>query len=462
MVSTTTLRLVNKPGVNLPLTYSTGTVSYSAGFSRSLRRLLAGRGLAVLWLLLTVITSQSARAQEVPELQITSKYYVVLDANTGEIYAQRGAHHHAPMASLTKVFTTIEALNRAPLTAEITTDKTDMMEASATTMGFGPEETFNLQDLLYGMMLPSGNDAAHAIARGIGAQDGDASGNESVDRYVGWMNQRLQAMGLVDTHLANPHGWGVPNHFSSAYDLAAFTRYALQYPMFVSLISTELYDTETGGYEVTNTNKMLNTYPGLIGGKTGYDDDAGYCLIEVAKRGDTTMISVTLDGVAPDDWYDDNRVLLNYAFDTKAKREKAGQPFVGDIDSYVDPGVALVAASVVAAGSATGQLATNLFQPNSAPTTLAAPFASPTVAPVVGSSESSTPNDDIPSPRFIAIAVVALLVIGVKFVDTARRHPSGGWSLRRPRALAVSHEHGVSVSSDDGMVSTPTGQPEDE
>jgi len=422
---------------------------------------------AAIWLLVSAFHIQSARAQEVPELQITSKYYVVLDADTGEIYAQRDAHHHAAMASLTKVFTTVEALERAPLNTEITTDSSDLMDASATVMGFGPDETFSLQDLLYGMMLPSGNDAAHAIARGIGTQDDDAAGDDSVARFVGWMNQRLQAMGLVDTHLANPHGWGVPNHYSSAYDLAAFTRYALQYPMFVSLISTELYDTKTGGYEVTNTNKMLNTYPGIIGGKTGYDDDAGYCLIEVAKRGNSTMISVTLDGVAPDDWYDDNRVLLDYAFDTKAAREKASQPFAGDVVGYVNPAAALVADSFVAGGAATGQLATNLQQPTVVATNPATPSSRPTVIPAIGASQDSSSTGDQPGGgsttfRMIAVAIAALLVIGVKLFDVARTHPTGGWSLRRPQPLTISQEDEVQVSLEEGAIPSAGGDQGDD
>jgi D-alanyl-D-alanine carboxypeptidase len=400
-------------------------------------RYVVGRVFFALWLIGSALVASPVHAQEVPELQITSKYYVVLDAATGEIYAQREAHHHAPMASLTKVFTTIEALNRASLTTDITTDDTDMMDAAAKTMGFGPGETFSLKDLLYGMMLPSGNDAAHAIARGLGAENGDKTGEDSSNRFVDWMNQRLQAMGLVDTHLSNPHGWGVPNHYSSAYDLAAFTRYALQYPTFVDLISTPIYDTQSGGYEVTNTNKMLNTYPGIIGGKTGYDDDAGYCLIEVAKRGDTTMISVTLDGVAPDDWYDDNRVLLDYAFDQKAEREKSGKPFDGDVVSYVDPGAALVANSVIAGGATTGQDATNLLQSAATPPKAVVPVASPTSAPVVGSVDSLSNSDNSSGGsdslfKIVAIAAALVLVVGVKLFDTVRGSPTGGWSLKKP------------------------------
>jgi D-alanyl-D-alanine carboxypeptidase len=398
-------------------------------------------------------------AQEAPELQITSKYYVVLDADTGEIYAQRDVHHQAPIASLTKIFTTVEALERAPLSTEITTSESDLVPADATTMGFGPGETFSLEELLFGMMLPSGNDAANAVARSMGTSQHDATDDQAVERFVGWMNQRAQAMGLVDTHLVNPDGWGVPNHYSSVYDLAAFTRYALQYPTFVSLISTESYSTDNG-YTVTNTNKMLNTYQWIVGGKTGYDNDAGYCLIEVASRGDTTMISVTLDGVAPDDWYDDNRVLLDYAFEQKADREEIGQPFAGDIVAFNDPGATLVDKSFLPGGSGTGQVF--VAQASSTPETASeasspeagiAVVASPSaVAPIQSVSDDTTGNSDSSGLKLLAVAAVALLVIGIRSADTWRRNPSGmPWSLR-PKAALVS-QAGV-VETDDDKHST--------
>ncbi len=285
-----------------------------------------------------------AAAQEVPELQITSRRYIVIDADTGEVFAQRGADDRVAMASLTKVFTAIEGIESASPDTLMTTDESDIFDASSTTMGFGAGETLKFEDLLYGMLLPSGNDAAHALARNLGYQPGD-SDEQAVERFVARTNQRIRNMGLNDTNLVNPHGWGVPGHYSTAHDLAAFTRYALRYPRFVDAISTEAYSASDGLY-VTNTNKMLNSYDDLLGGKTGYDDDAGYCLIEVAQRDGSTMISVTLDGVAPDDWYDDNRVLLDYAFEQKAKRVAANLPITGRVVTFRDPDATLIEQNV--------------------------------------------------------------------------------------------------------------------
>ena len=264
-----------------------------------------------------IATPRTVLAQEVPELKINSARYIVIDAQTGEIFAQRNAHEQAAMASLTKVFTLVEALESGSLSTRITTTDDDMVSDQASVMGFGAGESFTLEDLLYGLMLPSGNDAARAIARTFGSQPGD-SPEAAVDRFVARINQRVRNMGLTETNIITPDGWGVPGHYSSAHDLAVFTMYALRYPTFVDTISTKTYETSNGGYQLRNNNRLLGTYSNLLGGKTGYDNDSGYCLIEVAERDGMRMISVTLDGIPPEDWYDDNRVLLEYAFEQKS------------------------------------------------------------------------------------------------------------------------------------------------
>ena len=151
-------------------------------------------------------------------------------------------------------------------------------------------------------------------------------------------------MGLTDTHLVNPDGWGVPGHYSSAYDLAAFTMYALRYPRFVKAFSTGTYETADGSYDFRNNNRMLRTYEGIVGGKTGYDDDAGWCLINVAERNGRRVIAVTMNGVAPDDWYDDNRVLLDYALEQQALRAETGAGITGEVLRFRDPDAAIILA----------------------------------------------------------------------------------------------------------------------
>lgn len=352
------------------------------------------------------------KAQEVPELEINSAAYIVIDAETGEIFAQRNAHDQRAMASLTKVFTATEALKRARLDHTITTHDDDVYDDSSTRVGFGSGEQFSLIDLLYGMLLPSGNDAAHAIARDLGTELGDTSDDESYERFIAWMNERIQLMGLEDTHLVNPHGWGVPGHYSTAYDLAVFMRYAIQSPEFLEIIGTSAYTT-ANGYSFTNTNKILGTEADLIGGKTGYDDDAGYCLIEVAQRNGHTMISVTLDGVAPDDWYDDNVVLLNYAFD---EVEARGGVIEGEVASYTDPDVAMLSTA-----STAGAIQGDAVSPDVAavqPTAESGGQASTRIGGSPGDSEQSQTSQSVgrsaPGPNgamAIAVAVALAFVI---------------------------------------------------
>lgn len=306
---------------------------------------------------LMVLLSPVIAAQEVPELQVNSSRYIVIDADTGEIYAQRDADKQVAIASLTKVFTAVQALNMAPLDTVITTSEADLVSAEATVMGIGPGETYTLRDLIYGMMLPSGNDAAHAIARSLGYQKGDTD-EEAVQRFMDLLNQRIQNMGLENTHLLNPDGWGVPGHYSTAADVAAFMQYASEYPFLVKVMGTSSYTTSNGAITVTNSNKILNSYAPLVGGKTGYDWDSGWCLVNLAESGDARMIAVTLDGVAPDDWYDDNRVLLEYGFERKAELESAGKAFNGDTVAWHYPDAAELASIGDHRTSVTGEVAT--------------------------------------------------------------------------------------------------------
>lgn len=306
--------------------------------------------IAVCGLLLATVLAPLARAQEVPELQITSTNYILINADTGEILAQRGAHERRAPASLTKVFTAIQAIEEAPPGEEITTSEADLVSDFASQVGFGPGETFTVEELLYGLMLPSGNDAARALARGLGAEPGDTD-EQALNRFLDRLNQRLLDMGLVDTHLVNPDGWGVPGHYSSAYDLAAFTMYALKYPRFVRTFSTGTYETADGQYIFKNNNRMLRTFEGIVGGKTGYDDDAGWCLVNVAERGGTKLIAVTMNGVAPDDWYDDNRVLLEYGFEQLALRSPGETAPTAEFVSFRDPDAAKILAMATASGS---------------------------------------------------------------------------------------------------------------
>lgn len=363
---------------------------------------------ALAFLPAAAIAQEAAATAEVtgPDLGIVSDRYIVVDAETGEVYAQRGMHEQAPLASLTKIFTAIEAIEEAPGEFEITTTEDDLVNWEATQVGFGPGETFTLRDLLFGMMVESGNDAAYAIARSLGATEGDDA-DTAVARFMDRVNARVQDMGLTDTRLVNPDGWGVTGHYSSAYDIAAFTRYALRYPRFVEAISVEEFET-SNGYNLVNTNKMMERWDDLLGSKTGYDDTAGYCLMQVARQGGATMIAITLDGEAPDVWYEDNRALLDYAFAARAERQSTGAGPMPMVARYLDPDAAVLQRIATADATVGGV----------APAAESAAEAGPN-APVVDAPSSlvqgpetavAVPADRRPYAVLVALVIVAAVV----------------------------------------------------
>lgn len=310
-------------------------------------------GLILTLLALVLLNPLLSRAQEAPELMINSERYIVIDGKTGAVYAQRGANDRVAIASLTKVFTAVQAMNMAPLDTPIITKQSDVAHPEATAMGFGPNETYTLEDMIYGMLLPSGNDAATAVARTLGYRDGDTD-EEAIQHFMDLVNQRVKDMGLQNTFLITPDGWGVPGHYSTAADVAAFMQYAMEYPFLAQVMRTPSYTTSNGLLTVTNTNKMLNSYAPLVAGKTGYDWDSGWCLVNVAEQNGAQMIAVTLDGIAPDDWYDDNRVLLDYGFETRQQLASSGESFSGDTVAWRYPDAAELAAIGETSVSVTG------------------------------------------------------------------------------------------------------------
>jgi D-alanyl-D-alanine carboxypeptidase len=170
-------------------------------------------------------------------------------------------------------------------------------------IGLDPGEALALEDLLYGLMLMSGNDAAVAIAEGLAG---------SVPRFADWMNEKATALGMRQTRFLNPHGLDAPGHYSTATDLARLTVAMMRDPV-VAPISGAREHTIPGPplYKFRNSNPLLGAYPGVSGGKTGFTDLAGRCLALSAERGGRQIVAVVLgsDNIALD-----GQVLLDYAF----------------------------------------------------------------------------------------------------------------------------------------------------
>ncbi|HLI52349.1 MAG TPA: D-alanyl-D-alanine carboxypeptidase family protein, partial [Thermomicrobiaceae bacterium] len=260
--------------------------------------------------LLALVGPAAVAADAAPS--ITAPYAVVVNADTGQVLYNKSMNTPTAPASLTKLFTTAVALDSTPLNTQMTVDQTDLVgEAS---MGLSAGETQSLQNLLYGMLLPSGNDAAMTIAENIGRQPGNTP-KQAVANFVTMMNQLAQRLGLTGSTFKNPHGLDQPGHQTTARDIAAITMYLLKQPEFRTIIGTNMYD--AGGHDLITANRLLGEYPGLIGGKTGITDNAGYCLMEVAQRDGHTVIAVVMKDTDAA-WYDDATSLLDYGFSTLA------------------------------------------------------------------------------------------------------------------------------------------------
>jgi D-alanyl-D-alanine carboxypeptidase len=223
-----------------------------------------------------------------PAPHVTAAHVAVLDEASGNLlYAQDAFARVAP-ASITKIVTTIVALERG---SDITTVFPTTVSASAlvacdgsSVMGLEPDDHVKLETLLYGMMLPSGNDAAEQVAVSLAG---------SRDRYVSWMNEKVAALHLRDTHFVTPSGMDADEHYSSAYDMALLARYAMQNPEFRALAATRTMVDDD--YYMHNLNPLLGTYAGADGVKIGYTEIAGRTFVASATR-DGHRVYVSLMG----------------------------------------------------------------------------------------------------------------------------------------------------------------------
>jgi serine-type D-Ala-D-Ala carboxypeptidase (penicillin-binding protein 5/6) len=255
-----------------------------------------------------VVSSALAESPKPYPPDIAAQAAIAIDADTGEVIFEKNSHAQLPIASTTKLMTAILAMEHSKLDDVVTIKAEDLVgEAS---MGLREDERVSMQNLLYGMLLPSGNDAAMAIARHIGEGLTDPADASPVTRFVALMNTRAAQMGLKDTHFANPHGLDDPNHFSSAADLAVMAREYKKHGFLNTVAATQYY--EAAGHQLSNLNKLLSRYEGADGLKTGQTDNSGLCLVASAHRNDMEVITVVLNSGV---WYDDAAALLNYSFD---------------------------------------------------------------------------------------------------------------------------------------------------
>ncbi len=225
--------------------------------------------------------------------------FAVLAADTGALLDGAREDEQLPMASTTKIMTGLLAAEDSDLDRIITVPA-ECAGVEGSSMYLKAQEQLPLRDVLYGLMLCSGNDAAECIAAVCGGRE----------RFITRMNTRARQLGLTRTHFDNPSGLDGETHYTTAEELARLAAYALQNESFAQVVSTQQYTAETR--TMTNHNKLLRLYDDAIGVKTGFTKTAGRCLVSAARRNGRTVVAVTLnDG---DDW-NDHMKMLDAAFD---------------------------------------------------------------------------------------------------------------------------------------------------
>ncbi len=245
-----------------------------------------------------------ARAAEPPA--ISAGAAAVMHVETGTMVFEKNADTPMLIASTTKIMTALVVLEHCGL-AEPVEILPDYTAVEGSSMYLHPGETYTVEELLYGMMLASGNDAATALACHTAG---------SIEAFAQLMNDKAAELGLENTAFRNPHGLDADGHHSTAHDLAVLACYAMQNEQFRTIVSTNSITIGTQTY--TNHNRLLRTYPGALGVKTGYTEAAGRILVSCAQRDNTQFVCVTISD--PNDW-DDHTRLLDWAFDEYEYRE---------------------------------------------------------------------------------------------------------------------------------------------
>ena len=253
-----------------------------------------------LWLFANTVL---AAAQPDPFPEVAASYLVELNGNA--IWA-RQPDRRLPPASLTKLMTALLVLEQARPDDVVTINPSATRETGSR-IGLKSGERFRVQDLLAAALIPSANDACHALADHI-------DGNES--KFVARMNHRARSLGLRNTHFTNACGHDEPGHYSSAHDLSILAHALLKYPSLIDVTSQKKMQIATldgqHRYTLENKNALIGRYEGALGLKTGFTPKAGKCLVAYAKRGDNTVLFIMLHG--KDRWWDAVDVL-DLAFD---------------------------------------------------------------------------------------------------------------------------------------------------
>ena len=286
-------------------------------------------------------------------LDISTPRAIVVDAN-GETYFERAADEPCKIASLTKIMTAIVALENASLDAQVTVDN-EAATVGQSSAGLLEGDTMDLETALYALLVPSGNDAAIAIANTLGASMA-SDGQGAQEAFVAAMNAKAEELGCTDTVFDNPHGldydqWAGDAH-STARDVAIMVAYAMQNETFRSIVgggSTTVTVTGSNGVARTitleSTDELMGSYEGLCGVKTGTTDDAGYCFAGACSRDEGELYTVVLGAPSSDERFSDTAAMLDWTYDAIRTVSLISTPSTVEYQGGDSPLVASVAQS---------------------------------------------------------------------------------------------------------------------
>jgi len=248
----------------------------------------------------------SARAEEGERVDSSARAAILMERESGQILLSHNIREKLPMASTTKVMTALLALEKGNLEDVVTVGR-NAYGVPGTSIYLSLGEKITLRDLLYGLMLASGNDAAVAIAEHIGG---------NVESFCAMMTQRAVELGCSDTCFVTPHGLPADGHYTTAHDLALIAREAMSHELFREIVSTKRaaipWEGRSYSRILNNKNKLLTDYDGATGIKTGYTRAAGRCLVFGAKRGGLEVIGVVLNC---GDWFGEAARLMDLGYE---------------------------------------------------------------------------------------------------------------------------------------------------
>lgn len=306
-------------------------------------------GAALLAGLLVALVCLPAAAPAAPKPDPLARAWTVIDARTGTVLASHAAAERLPIASTTKLMTAYVAMQELPLDKMVTAAPYDAIYGESL-LGLRTGQRISVRDLLYGLILRSGNDAAYDLSLA-------AAGSEA--GFVDQMNRRAAALGLADTHYANPVGLDERGNYSSAGDLATLSQRLLRKPAFAKIADAREATLRSvrPPRRISTINELLLMAPWVTGVKTGHTFDAGYVLVGSGRRKGVDLISVAIGAPTDEARYADNIELLEYGFSQYSRRApiRRGQDLADPSIRYSGGELPLRAARQIAVGLRRGQ-----------------------------------------------------------------------------------------------------------